>query len=78
MARTVQNAIHNQRFCLAVIPPTLVYNRTSSKHPARSYFKDSKRPLQFMNGLSNFGVFANLVLQILQQIMSSCNMLCRL
>ena len=76
LARAVQKATHNQRFCLGVISPTPVYNRTPSKHPARLHFKDSQCRLQFMYGLSNFGVFANFVLHSLQQIMSSSNMLC--
>jgi hypothetical protein len=52
------------------------YNRHSSKHSARLHFKDSKGRLQFMYGLSDFGVFANFVLQSLQQIMRSRYMLC--
>ena len=31
MARAVQKATHNQRFCLSVIPPTPAYNSTSFK-----------------------------------------------
>src|SRR6266849_8639615 len=41
-----------------------------SKHSARLHFKDSECRLQFVNGLSYFGMFANFVLQSLQQIMS--------
>jgi hypothetical protein len=47
-----------------------------SEHSARFHFEDSKCRLQFMDGLSNFWVFTNLVPQGLQQIMSSSHMLC--
>ena len=47
-----------------------------SKHSASLHFEDSQCRLKFMNGLSNFGVFANFVLQRLQQTMRPCHMLC--
>jgi hypothetical protein len=60
-------------------PPRLDFGLTAtfcvpicSKHSARLHFEDSKRSLQFMNGLFDFGVFANFVLQSLQQAMRPC------
>ncbi len=69
----------------ATLPPSAAINSNPdglfttgqpSKHSPRLHFKDSKCRLQFMYGLSDFGVFANFVLQSLEQRMRPCHMLC--
>ena len=48
-----------------------------SKHSACLHLEDGKCRLEFMYGLSDFGMFTNLVLQSPQQMISSRHMLCR-
>jgi hypothetical protein len=48
------------------------------KHSARLHLEDRECHFQFVNRLSNFWMFTNPVLQNLQQLMGSRDMVCRL
>jgi hypothetical protein len=73
MAGTVPTHLTTLRLRFGMVSqfqnPRLFPPRNPSKHSARLHFEDRKGRLQFMYGLSDFGVFANFVLQSLQQTM---------
>jgi len=50
----------------------------SLQQPARLYGEDTERHLQFVDGRGKFGMLSDLVLQGLQNLMSTRKMCCRL
>jgi hypothetical protein len=62
MARVVQNTITTSVSVCVSYHRRLLTTAPRSEHSARLHFKDSQCRLQFMYSLSDFGVFANLVL----------------
>ena len=59
--------------------PVRFIQQPQSKHSARLHFEDRKCRFQFIYGLSNFGVFANFVLQSFSKrcAPATCSAACR-